>query len=222
MQTTNSTPLPDTTAASIINESVTKLDEQRLAGLQDFQQQQSFRNSILQQEKSRLEEKYGSDHPLVLKIIPRIAMQEQVNAGLNREISKASVKTVPFVTTSWRIQGKVYDSGNKPVQGYTVFLGDNTGIWNSFTATSCTDETGYYSLTVDLNMMKRLKKTVLFICVSDKNKKLVYLGQDAYQPVGGAIAYKDILLGDGLCAAPPVSERKIVLFGITILKWKIN
>ncbi len=212
----------DTAAASFINESVTKLDEQRLAGLQDFQQQQSFRNPILQQEKSRLEAKYGSDHPLVLKIATRLGMQEQVNTGLNQEISKASVKNVPFDTTSWRIQGKVYDSGNKPVQGFTVFFGDNAGNWNSFTANSCTDETGYYSLTVDLNMMKRLKKAALFLCVSDKNKKLVYPGQDAYQPVSGAIEYKDILLGDGLCAVPPSSEKKFILFGITILKWKTN
>ncbi len=190
------TPTPTTAnnAATLIGQSVTMLDDKRLAGLQEFQQNQGIRNSILQAEKTRLEKKYEGDHPYVLAINTRLTMQENLNAGLVQEISKSSIKNEPLAAGSWRIHGRVYDTAKKPAQGYAVSLGSRSGIRNDKTHNSCTDETGYYSLTLDENAAGSLEKQTIYLSVSDNHKKTVYMDSEPLSVKKGLIYYRDIIL----------------------------
>lgn len=190
----NSNPMTDAEASVVVGDSVKMLDDERLAGLQEFQQHQALRYSILQDEKTRLEIKYGSDHPLVQEINTRLDMHENLNAGLDQEISKSSIKNDPLPAGSWRIHGKVYDSEISPVQGYSVFLGDSSGNWNQKTGNSCTDETGYYSLTLVEKIAESLEKQPIYLSVSDKDKKIVYVDSEPLIVKRGMIIYREIVL----------------------------
>lgn len=205
----NSNPTTDAEASVVIVDSVKMLDDERLAGLKEFQQHQGLRNSILQEEKTRLESKYGSDHPVVQEINTRLDMHENLNAGLDQEISKSSIKNDPLPAGSWRIHGKVYDSGIAPVQGYSVFLGDISGNWNKKTGNSCTDETGYYSLTLVEKVAQSLEKQPLYLIVSNKDKKIVYMDSEPINVKRGTIIYRDIILSETNTTCIPPENNNV-------------
>ncbi|MEI6692215.1 MAG: carboxypeptidase-like regulatory domain-containing protein [Chlorobium sp.] len=186
----------DHKAAAVIAESVTLLDDKRLAGLQEFHQNQGVRNSMLQEEQKRLVKKYGSDHPLVQEISSRLNMQENFNTSLELEIAKSTITNEPLSDNSWRIHGKVYDTDNQPVKGYAVYLSPRSenGNEKESAAKDTTDESGYYSVTLDEKEVASLEKKPLYLSVSDTTKTTVYNDQEPFFTKKGMIIYWEIIL----------------------------
>jgi hypothetical protein len=203
MITDNVKPKNGKEALGYMDKSVSQLDEQRLSGLQEFKTNQQVRDEVMQQEKIRLESKYGAGHPRVQKAESRLVFNQQMVAGLDKEIEKASIKTEPFDSNSWRIHGKVFDRDKKPVQGLTVYFSDQKKIWIKATGTACTNETGYYSLTLDEKTLGTYLKQPLWLSVSDKDKNILFLASVATYASKGSIVYQDIYLYVQDCGTPP-------------------
>lgn len=209
MTSSKSIPTTEKETLDYIDASADQLDEQRLAGLEEEQNNQLIKDEVLQREKTRLEAKYGNTHPEVQAAESRIAYNKEMFTGLNNEIEKATIKTEPLSNNAWRVHGRVFDQDNKPVKGVTVFFADQNNGWIEILGSSCTTESGYYSLTADEKIIDKIAKTQsLFLNVSDKNKKVIYKSDESFSPSRGIIVTKDIYLKDDGCILPPVTNKE--------------
>jgi hypothetical protein len=208
---TNSKSIPTNQKETLayIDDSAVLLDEQRLKGLQEEQNTQLIKDEIWQREKKRLEAKHGNSHPVVRQAENRMVYNKQVFTGLEKEIDRASVKTAPFPNTAWRVHGRVFDYKGNPVKSVTVFLADPNKKWMEITGNSCTNESGYYSLTVDEKQLTGFdQKQPLHLAVSDKNKKILYFATTPIFIAKGLINQQDIYLKEDDCVLPPVNDHR--------------
>ncbi len=196
-------PLTDADVSANISDSLSKLNEQRQTELNNVKSFQQVKDTMLKVEVKRLSAKYGEDHPRVLQIQERLAYHEQMFKALDTEIARVNIKTIPLPANAWRIQGKVYDAGNSPMKGITVFLADGNKQWVRQSGSSCTDDGGNYSLTLDEKLIDSLKEQKLFLSASDKNKELLYTAKDPVIPTKGIADYADIHLSTDQCVSPP-------------------
>ena len=210
--TNNSVPNNEKETLDYIDGAADKLDEQRLAGLQEQKNTQLIKDEVLQREKNRLAAKHGDTHPEVQEAENRIAYNKQMFTGLDQEIEKASIKTEPLPGNGWRVHGRVFDSESKAVKGVTVFLSDQNKRWIEIFGNSCTNELGYYSLTADEKVLDKIDRgQSLFLSVSDKNKKIIYTSTEALVPAKGIIILRDIYLKQDSCVSPPSGPREIIV-----------
>ena len=209
MRTNNSVPNNEKETLSYIDDAADKLDEQRLAGLQEEKNTQLIKDEVLQREMKRLEAKHGKDHPEVQAAESRVMYNKEMFVSLDKEIEKASIKTEKLPSNGWRVHGRVFDSETKAVKGVTVFLSDQNKRWIEIFGNSCTTELGYYALTADEKIIdKNQTGQSLFISVSDKNKKILYTSTEALVPAKGIIIYRDIYLNGESCVPPPSGKRE--------------
>jgi len=205
MRTDKSLPKNEKETLDYIDNSADQLDEMRLAGLKEEKNTQLIKDEIWQREKKRMEVKHGKTHPEVQEADNRIAYNNEMYTGLDMEVEKASIKTDPFPYNSWRVNGKVFDKKIVPVKGVTVYLSDQNKKWIEKLGNSCTNEKGFYSLTVDAALVAgyEKKRQPLYVSVSDKNKKLLYMASEPLYAHKGLIDYLDIFLNDKECVSPP-------------------
>lgn len=183
--------------------SVGTLDDQRLEDLKKFQDLQLIRNEVLKEEANRFTKKLGSDHPRVQKLQTQLAYNKEMFKGLEKEIEKASIKQEPFESEWWRVHGRVFDAGQKPAQGLTVFLADREKGWIKELGSACTDDKGYYALTLNAEQIKQYGKQPLYLRVSDKKQETLYTDQDPLTPTPGLMTFKDVYLKSDMCVTPP-------------------
>lgn len=189
-----------------IDQSINQLDKQRLQELNNLKQVQEIKQQALKLEIQRLSKKYGEDHPRVQKISARLSYNQEMFTGLDKEIKRAKTKTEPFSNKSWRIQGNVFDQLNKVAKGVTVFLSDKGHKWIEALGSTCTDEIGYFSITLDEESVKRHKDQPLYLSVSNNTKKINYVAPEPFFASNGLIDYKDIYLNDD--CQPPSTKSK--------------
>jgi hypothetical protein len=79
-----------------LDEAFSKLDEQRLKGLQALKELQNIKQSMLQQEVERLTQKYGKEHPRVLKLQKQIEYNKSLLSHLEDSAEIANIQ-VPKV-----------------------------------------------------------------------------------------------------------------------------
>ena len=96
MISSKSIPTNEKETLNYIDDSTDQLDEQRLTGLQEEQNNQLIKDEVLQREKMRLEAKHGNKHPEVQHAESRIAYNKEMFTGLDNEVKKASIKTEPL------------------------------------------------------------------------------------------------------------------------------
>lgn len=199
--------ITDTKALDQIADGITKLDEQRLTELNNLKQLQEIKNEVINREAKRLAAKYGSDHPRVQKLEARSNYNQSMLPALDREIDKASSKTEPLPLNAWRLHGKVIDEKDQPVPEITVFFADANKNWIRELGNSCSDQTGYYSLTIEEKLIERAQKEKLYLSASNKNKEVVYYELNTNTPAKGIIDYQNICLGKAGCTSPPEQEQ---------------
>lgn len=212
MISSKSIPTNEKETLNYIDDSTDQLDEQRLAGLQEEQNNQLIKDEVLQREKMRLEAKHGNTHPEVQHAESRIAYNKEMFTGLDNEVKKASIKTEPLPNNAWRVHGRVLDQNNTPVKGVTVFLADQHKDWIEVYGNSCTNEMGYYSLTVNGSRFAEsmTKNQPLSLSVSEKNKKILYYASEPVYAAKGTIDHQDIYikLKDEDCVPPPIIHTR--------------
>src|SRR5687768_11448528 len=175
-----------------VQETISGLDEQRLQELNNLKQHQEIKNEVLQLESKRLADKYGEDHPRVQKTMARLTANREVFIALDKEREKAAIKTQPLPANSWRVHGKVFDEKNLPVNGITVFFSDVQKNPIRDLGSVCTDDTGYYVLTVEEKLIGVIEQKPLYLTVSSKSPKLLYQRPEPVTAVKGLIEYADI------------------------------
>ena len=209
MRTNNSVPNNEKETLDYIDKAADQLDEQRLAGLEEEKNTQLIKDEVLQREKNRLAAKHGETHPEVQEAESRIAYNKQMFTSLDKEIEKASIKTEPLPTNGWRVHGRVFDSESKAVKGVNVFLSDQNKRWIEIFGNSCSTELGYYALTADEKVLDKIEKgQLLFLSVSDKNKKILHTSTQSLVPAKGIIINRDIYLNRESCEPPPSGKRE--------------
>ncbi len=195
--------LDDTEILNKINGSIFQMDELRLNELNSLKKVQESKNEICKKEAERLRGKYGTDHPMYLKIKHRMEYFQEMFVALDKEIEKSSIKAEEFIKNSWMVHGRVYDKENKSIKSQTVFVSDSNGKWIEAFGSSCSTETGYYSLTMEEKLFENIDRgQQIFLTVSDKNYNLIFISKEALIPSKGIITYRDIFLGDDDCFPP--------------------
>ena len=189
-----------------IDSSVTQLDEQRLQELNNLRQLQEIKNEVYKLERSRLVNKYGEDHPRVQKADLRLSYNKKMIPGLDKEIERAKTKNEPLPNNAWRVHGRVFNKPSDPALGVTVYLSDEKKNWIRELGNTCTNEAGYYSLTVDEKLIGRVEKRPLFLSVSDKSQQKLYQDPDPLFAFKGLIDYRDVYLNVESCVTPPAAR----------------
>ena len=201
-------PTNEKETLNYIDDSADKLDEQRLAGLQEEQNTQLIKDEVFQRERNRLEAKHGNAYAQALTAESRVTYNKQMLASLDNEIEKAKIKTEPLPDNSWRVNGRVFDQNNQPVKGVTVFLSDQNKRWIEVLGNSCTTDLGYYSLTASEQVIDKIGNTQpLYLAVSDNNKKMLYFASAPAFATKGLINNQDIFIKEEHCTAPPAPNE---------------
>jgi hypothetical protein len=171
-----------------------------LNNLKNFQ---NLKQQVLTQEAARLTLKNSAD-PKISDINARISYNELLVPNVDQQIAKASVTPDPLPASSWRVYGTVYDPNNSPEIGVTVFFSDENNLWLKELGNTCTDQTGYYSITVAANLLKDIiARGAVYISVSDEKQQLSYQDPTPLVVAKGLIDLKNIYVEINTCAPPP-------------------
>lgn len=190
--------------ASTIDGSINQLDKQRAQELSNLIQIQQAKQNILKNEQDRLS-KINSNDPRIQSINNRLSYNGQLFSGLDIMTARANIQTTPLPANAWRLQGYVYYKDKGPASGVTVFFVDGNHQWVRSLGNACTNETGYYSVTVDEKVAGSPEMQTIYLSVSDKDKKIVYLDSEPLIVKKGMIIYRDIILSESknTCVPPP-------------------
>jgi hypothetical protein len=168
---------------------------------------QEIKNEVINREAERLAAKHGKDHPRVQKLQARREFNQPMLTSLDTEIEKASFKPAPLPVNAWRLNGKVMDKKEQPVSDITVFFADENRTWIRALGNSISDQTGYYSLTINEDLIELAQKNKLYLSASNKNEQVLYFEQNTFVPTKSIIDYQDIILGEVKSTTPPKSTN---------------
>lgn len=192
--------------ANKVDDSITQVDQLRVSGLTSLNQVQQKRLSILKFERDRLSQK-NSDDPRIAGLDEQLSYGDQLSSAINLEIAKSNATNTPLPADAWRMQGYVYYQDNTPASGVNVFFADGNKQWIQALGNSCTDATGYYSITVDGKLITdATTKMQIFLSAKDDKKQLSYMDTVPSVPVKGEIDTKNIYLGGKDCP-PPAPDK---------------
>jgi hypothetical protein len=196
------TNITDKQALDQVADGITQLDDQRLAELKNEKQLQEIKDEVINREAKRLAEKHGDNHPRVQKLQLRSNYNQSMFAGLDKEIEKAAVKKEPLPANAWRLNGKVIDKKEQPLPGITVFFADENKNPIREVESAVSDETGYYSITINEELIDRAQKEKWYLEAANK-KQVLYHAPNMFVPTRGIIDYQDILPGEEVTTAAP-------------------
>ena len=194
--------------ANKVDDSITQVDQLRVSGLTSLKQVQQKRLNILKFERDRLSQK-NSDDPRIAGFDEQLSYGDQLSSAIDFEIAKSSAAHTPLPIDAWRMQGNVYYQDNTPASGVTVFFADGNKQWIEALGNSCTDATGYYSITADGKLITdATTKLQLYLSAQDNKKQLSYMDSQPSVPAKGLIDTKNIYLGvTGKDCPPPVKDK---------------
>ena len=195
MRRHKSLPKNEKETLEYIDISSDQLDEMRSSVLNKFKNIQLIKKELLKHKKKRLEAMHFVSHPKVMKVKSRLRFNKEIYIGVDMEIEKASIKIESYDNNSLRMHGKVFDINSIPIKGVTVFFSDQNKKWIELLGINYTNESGYYSIAAAEKRLRKIKKNQsLYLSVSDKNRKIIYLTSEHFFIIGGFIIYQDIYI----------------------------
>lgn len=190
---------------SKLDETFDGLDTERSKGLKRMKLLQDVKSSTLAKEKTRLEQKYGTDHPRVQKIANRLAYNQGAAQELNVEIERSEISVPEFDLKTWLVHGRVVDIDGKALEGLTVSLSDENNNWVRQIGHVCTDQRGYYVLryTVEKDQAPAFgENDNLYLTVTDSTYKLLHRETEPLQVSIGHMDYRLIIISGDICVFP--------------------
>jgi hypothetical protein len=159
---------------------------------------------------------------------PGVKSAEAAVAAANADAARVAIvhqqvtTPEPRVTSSgWALHGRVFDPEFKPVSGFTLFLVDAAKAYQQAFGFAYTDDTGYFVLNYPGSDPSTREKSAtatqtqpeLFVEITDRKERPVYLGPTAFQPVLGNAIYQNIFLSadDQAIGDPPAQIRAVAL-----------
>ncbi len=192
------------------NEGFECMDDTKIAGLESMALVQDVKANLKAREAERLEAKYGSRSPQVVKARAKVKYHETVRPGIQEQVKIASIKTPPLDIDSWRIQGRVVNQELQGIEKLTVSLFDNEGNWIRELGQACTDENGFFAITYQDEQghgNEKFKDQPLILTASDKDQQVLHQEEEPLFLEIGKIDYRLIILGEEKCVTPPLETK---------------
>ncbi|HMT30347.1 MAG TPA: carboxypeptidase-like regulatory domain-containing protein [Bacteroidia bacterium] len=186
-------------------QAIDQLDEMRVDAMVELKDILEIQNEITKIEQARLAKKYDGNHHKVKSMNDRLEYNKLMFQGFDEAIKRSKVKQNPFKPGSWAVEGRVYDKNSNPAVGLTVFLSDSESNWLTDTDSACTDETGYYTISIDEKFHKALAKLPILINVSKAGENILCTDDEPLFVKKGIINNRDLYLSGKECPPP---ERK--------------
>lgn len=179
------------------------------------------RAAQLSRTAATLKAQYGPNDPGV-KSAEAAVVAAKADAARVAAVHQQVTTPEPQVSPSgWALHGRVFDVELKPVSDFTVFLVDAAKAYQQAYGFAYTDDTGYFLLNyTDSDPASRDKSATatqaqpkLFVEITDRRARPVYLSSTAFQPVLGRATYQNIILpaDDQAIGAPPAQIRAVAL-----------
>jgi hypothetical protein len=126
---------------------IDQFDTSRGAGLEELVRVRAAKFNGVVRDRDRLATQLGAEDPRVVALDRSLALHEETLAGFRSEIAVSSIDPPRVDQRSWAIHGNVYDTARAPLPGLTIALyrGDT---WVRDFGYACTDDNGYFALTV--------------------------------------------------------------------------
>ena len=176
---------------SLSDRGVKALDEIRAMQLAGSMQLQSAKDHVYEREYSRLERKYGKEHPRTMGMAAKMEMNRNHIQGFAMEYAAATTPR-PDAGEGWGVDGFVRTSDGDPVPGATVAAYDRKGVWHQELGYACTDEKGYFSMVAE--KLPDNPPRPVFMQVS-KGKRILPSSESRLVPVSGNRDRVEIIVG---------------------------
>lgn len=145
----NKENVKETDVEEILKQNFADWDAERAARLKDLLVVKQSKAELQARNFERLEEKYGTSHPLVEQTRRKIQLERVYAAELNLEIIRAETPLPQNDGKSWLVHGYVFDKEETPVAGATVLFFDGNGKPLHRSERTKTGKNGYYVLETD-------------------------------------------------------------------------
>lgn len=179
-----------------LDEAASLLQEQRTQQLLEVHLNQHIDQRATEREHARLSQKYGEGHPRVQAMAARLEQNNLFLVAVDQEISRSKNRQEPLPKGGWRVQGQVFETTDKPAAKVSVYFSDSQHEPIQKLGHACTDEQGYYAITLDNDQVERGQQTPLYLTVADENMTVLYSAHEPLQAVADTIDLYDVHLGN--------------------------
>ena len=138
-------------------------------------------------------------------------------AAVHQQLDTAAPEVAP---TGWALHGRVFNAALQPLSGLTVFLVDSTKVYQKQFGYAYTNSSGYFLLNhpggttaaPSSGQTASAANADLYIQISSKSGKPLFLGTDGFHPTLGRAVYQTITLpsGEQPLGDPPADVRGTV------------
>jgi hypothetical protein len=205
----------DNDQVNLILETQEQLDSQTTESLEFFKLSQE---SLLQQqndELKRLAAKYGRNHVRVQTLESKVLHAGSVSKAVDVRLNIMK-QAEPLPTEGWRIQGYVFTTAGESLPGHTVLLDakrdenkDATRIKPmDRSSSSITSETGFYSITLTAEELKRISQYALYLTVLDNRRHVIFTSKEKLNPASGTIDFRDVTVTVAQVPTKPQGKTK--------------
>ncbi len=192
-----------------INTVICSIDQNRNESLVQFSELESIQVELLQTERTRLLQKYGtSAHPRVKRIEAKLNIAMGLSGELQVEVEKTRVEVSPFDRATWRIHGRVLTQDRKGIEGLTVSLFNEEKQWIRELGFVCTDDRGYFVINyppqdADSDAPDVSPDQPLILTVTDADQQILQQEQQPLFVKIGLIDYREIIISSEPTVCPP-------------------
>ena len=199
--------IPYTEVATNLDKALDQADPQREAGLTQLARVRSAKQTLLQREQQRLSKKLGAAHPRVRALERKREANTAMLREVNLDLARAATPSIELDDDAWVLHGRVMDRQRLGLPGLTITLVDPKGNWVRELGYACTDQRGYFRLTVDdlkpaSEKPPANRETTVQLRVSDRANTILHTDKPPLTPRAGRIDYREITLGE-----PPADCR---------------
>lgn len=190
-----------------IDSGLNTTDQQRVAALERLQIVRKAKATGLKKEYARVSIKYGADHPRVQALAAKVELNQGLVNDLVIETIKAKIEIPVVDEATWVLHGFVRDRSRNGLPDLTIALYDgrgHEGNWLRDLGYACTDEKGYFRLTVrDF----KSRETPAYVGVLNSKSVSLYRDSQPLTPKGGEVDYREIIIGEeARSCAPPTRQ----------------
>lgn len=184
---------------------IDQFDTSRGAGLAELVRVRAAKFNGVVRDRARLAAQLGAEDPRVAALDRSLALHNDTLNGFRSEIALSAIDPPRVDERGWAIHGNVYDTARSALPGLTValYLKD---AWLRDSGYACTDDTGYFVLTVGDAVAAADDALSLRLL---RSENIVYTDPRPVAIHPAHVEYREIVVDDtsDICA-PPVKPTQ--------------
>ena len=130
----------------VFDEGIKQSDVMRVDGLNRLAAMRGSKAKLQAREESRLQKKYGADHPRTRQVSDSLDANADYISGLKMDAQRSATQCDKPDDRTWVVQGRVYDRRGSPVAGSRVAVYSADGQRVDTVKPTTTDSKGYYKI----------------------------------------------------------------------------